>query len=415
MALTDIVIKSKTHRDVSGNIRTPPYKLGDEKGLYLYVQPTGGKLWRFDYRFLGKRKTLAIGSYPDVTLVDARERRDQARKLLASDPPIDPSENKKAEKAERKANTTNTFELWAGKWWQKWHVGKSERHAEYVKRRLESDVYPLIGNKPINEITAPDIVDAIKSIAERGALDIAKRAHQTIGQVFRYAIAHGRESKATRNPAIEISPSDIIGTRKKVNYARVDIAELPNLLRAIDNSKSTPVTRLAVKFMALTFVRTSELIGARWGEIDFDNAQWRLPAERMKMKTPHIVPLSNQALEILNTLKELTSYSEFIFPNQCNRTKSMSNNTILKALEVMGYKGKMTGHGFRGLASTALHEQGYDHMHIELQLAHQERNETSSAYNHALYLKQRAVMMQNWADYLDEIKAGAKVIPFKQA
>jgi len=391
-----------------------PYKLADEKGMYLLISNTG-KYWRMDYRFDGKRKTLALGIFPDVSLINAREKRDEARKLLAGDPPADPSQKRKVEKSERVANQNNTFELWAGKWWQHWSVGKSERHAAYVKRRLESDIYPAIGKKPINDISAYEIVDAVKEIAERGAVDIAKRAHQTIGQVFRYAIAHGRESKATRNPAIEIKPGDIIETRKKVNYARVDVSELPNLLRAIDNSKSHPVTRLAVKLMALTFVRTTELIGARWAEFDLDAAQWRLPAERMKMKTPHIVPLSSQAIGLLNSLKELTGYNELLFPNQNNRTKPMSNNTILKALEGMGYKGRMTGHGFRGLASTALHEQGYDHMHIELQLAHQERNETSSAYNHALYLKQRATMMQQWADYLDELKAGARVIPIKGA
>lgn len=391
-----------------------PYKLADEKGMYLLISNTG-KYWRMDYRFDGKRKTLALGIFPDVSLINAREKRDEARKLLAGDPPADPSQKRKVEKSERAANQNNTFELWAGKWWQHWSVGKSERHAAYVKRRLESDIYPAIGKKPINDISAYEIVDAVKEIAERGAVDIAKRAHQTIGQVFRYAIAHGRESKATRNPAIEIKPSDIIETRKKVNYARVDVSELPNLLRAIDNSKSHPVTRLAVKLMALTFVRTTELIGARWAEFDLDAAQWRLPAERMKMKTPHIVPLSTQAIDLLKSLKELTGYGVMLFPNQNNHTKPMSNNTILKALEVMGYKGRMTGHGFRGLASTALHEQGYDHMHIELQLAHQERNETSSAYNHALYLKQRAVMMQKWADYLDELKAGARVIPIKGA
>ena len=330
-------------------------------------------------------------------------------------PPIDPSEKRKLDKSERLANQSNTFELWAGKWWQHWQTSKSPRHAEYVKRRLEADVYPSIGNIPINEIAADHIVDTVKAIADRGALDIAKRAHQTMGQVFRYAIAHGRESKATRNPATDIKPSDIIETRKKENYARIDIKEFPKLLRAIDASNSQPLTRLAVKLMALTFVRTSELIGAQWSEFDFDAAQWRIPAERMKMKTPHIVPLSRQSIHVLELLKNITGNGSMVFPNQNNHSKSMSNNTILKALEVMGYKGQMTGHGFRGIASTALHEQGFDHQHIELQLAHQERNEVSAAYNHALYLKQRASMMQKWADYLDELKAGAKVIPIKGA
>ena len=391
------------------------FKLYDELGLFLQVTPSGGKWWRFKYRYDGKEKLLSFGTYPDVSLANAREKRDTARKLLANEPPIDPSEQRKTIKVEKEANKTNTFEAWAGKWLQKWGVGVSERHAGYVKRRLETDIYPAIGQRPINDITAYEIVDAVKGIAERGAIDLAKRAHQTIGQVFRYAIAHGRDSKVTSNPSIEIKPSDIIQTRKKVNYARIDIAELPNLLRAIDVSKSHPVTRLAVKMIALTFVRTTELIGAKWVEIDFDAMQWRLPPERMKMKTPHIVPLATQAIDILQLLKALTGHSELLFPNQNDHTKPMSNNTILKSLEGMGYKGRMTGHGFRGLASTALHEQGYDHMHIELQLAHQERNETSSAYNHATYLKQRAVMMQSWADYLDELKAGAKVLPFKQA
>jgi len=261
-----------------------------------------------------------------------------------------------------------------------WSAGKSERHVGFVKRRLEADIYPAIGNKPINYITAYEIVDAVKGIAECGAVDIAKRAHQTIGQVFRHAIANGRERKATSNPAIKIKPSDIIQTRKKVNYARVDISEMPCLLRAIDNSKSHPITRFAVKLMALTFARTTEPIANKWAEIDLDLAQWRLPPERMNMKTPHIVPLAKQAINILHSLKQLTGHWKMLFPNQNNHTKPMSNNTILKALEGMGYKGIMTGHGFRGLAASALHEQGYYHMHIELQLAHQERNETCSAY-----------------------------------
>ncbi len=408
MALTDTAIRSSKPLDKA-------YKLYDEGGLYLQVTPSGGKWWRFKYRFEGKEKLLSFGTYPEVSLLSARQRRDQARTLLASDPPIDPSEKRKDEKAERVANKTNTFELWAGKWWQHWHTSKSPRHADYVKRRLEADIYPSIGKLPINEIEAHQVVDAVKAIAERGALDIAKRAHQTIGQVFRYAIAHSKESKAKRNPASEIKPSDIIESRQKVNYARVELKELPQLLRAIDASSSQPLTRLAVKLMALTFVRTTELIGAKWSEFDFDEKQWRVAPERMKMKTPHIVPLSRQAIHILEVLKPMTGHGELVFPNQNNHSRPMSNNTILKALEVAGYKHRMTGHGFRGLASTALHEQGFDHQHIELQLAHQERNAVSAAYNHALYLKQRAAMMQHWADYLDELKAGAKVVEFKKA
>lgn len=406
MPLSDTAVRNAKSLD-------KPYKLADERGMYLLIQPNGSKLWRFDYRFNDKRKTLAFGSYPDVSLADARERREMARKFLASNPPIDPAENRKAAKAEKNELSKQTFEVWATRWWEHWHSDKSPRHAGYVQRRLEADIYPMLGDMPITAISAPDVVRTVKSIASRGALDMAKRAYETIGQIFRYAIAHGDESKVTRNPATDIRPSDIIQTRKKVNYARVDIKELPALLRAIEASQTNAITRLAIKLMALTFVRTSELIGGRWCEVDLDNSQWRIPAERMKMETPHIVPLSHQAVEVLQTLHIITGGSEWLFPSQTRAGATMSNNTILKALERMGYKGMMTGHGFRGLASTALHEQGFDHQHIELQLAHAERNEVSAAYNHALYLKQRATMMQHWADYLDGLKAGAKVIAIK--
>jgi integrase len=398
MALTDTAIRTSKPLD-------KPFKLYDEGGLFLQVTPSGGKWWRFKYRFDGKEKLLSFGTYPEVTLASARERRDNARKLLANEPPIDPSEKRQKEKAEKVANKSNTFELWAKKWWQHWQSGKSPRHAGYVKRRLEADIYPNIGKLPINDIEAHQVVDTVKAIAERGALDIAKRAHQTIGQVFRYAIAHNKESKAKRNPASEIKPSDIIESRQKQNYARVEIKELPQLLRALESSKSQPLTRLAVKLISLTFVRTTELIEAKWSEFDFDEKQWRIPAERMKMKMPHIVPLSKQSIQTLETIKAISGQCELVFPNQNDYSKPMSNNTILKALEIAGYKHRMTGHGFRGIASTALHEQGFEHLHIELQLAHQERSQVSAAYNHALYLKQRILMMQHWADYLDAIRS----------
>ena len=390
-----------------------PYKVAAGRGLHLLVKPTGAKFWMFRYRYEGKENSLSMGRYPDISLAGAEEKVRDAHKSIANG--INPSDKRKDTKADKEANKKNTFEKWANTWWQNWHKDKSPRHADYVKRRLEADIFPSIGKLPINEIEAHEVVETIKTIAERGALDIAKRAHQMMGQVFRYAIAHNKDSKATRNPAADIKPSDIIESRQKQNYARVELKELPALLRALDASNSQALTRLAVKLMGLTFVRTTELIEATWSEIDFDEQQWRIPAERMKMKTPHIVPLSRQALQTLQDLHIISGHGEAVFPNQNNRNKTMSNNTILKALEVAGYKGRMTGHGFRGLASTALHEQGFDHQHIELQLAHQERNQVSASYNHALYLKQRAEMMQHWADYLDEVKAGAKVLPIKQA
>jgi integrase len=259
-------------------------------------------------------------------------------------------------------------------------------------------VFPEIGSRSISGLEAPDLVRMVKAIEARGVLDIAKRALQTTGQVFRYAVAHGH---ATRNPATDIKPTDVLKPRKRSNFARIDAKELPDLMRKIEGYAGAATTRLALKLMALTFVRTSELIGARWSEFDLEAERWDIPAERMKMRTPHIVPLSRQAIEVLQVLKTITGGRELLFPGERDHSKSMSNNTILAALARMGYKHRMTGHGFRGLASTILHEQDFDHHHIELQLAHMERNAVSAAYNHALYLGQRARLMQHWADYLE--------------
>jgi integrase len=331
-----------------------------------------------------------------VSLAEAREKRDQMRKQVANE--IDPVEAKRVNKQVKKFAQENSFEAVARAWYASWAAARSPRHAEYVLRRLEADVFTVIGKRPISEIKAPELVAMMKAIEKRGALDIAKRAFQTTGQVFRYAIAH---ALADRNPTADVKPSDVLASRRKENYARVDAKELPNLLRKIEGYQGTPVTRLAIKLLALTFVRTGELIGAKWEEFDLEAAEWRIPAERMKMRTPHIVPLSKQAIQILQVLHGVTGHSKFLFPGERDHAKQISNNTILKALERMGYKGRMTGHGFRGLASTILHEKDFNHQHIELQLAHQERNQISASYNHAKYLTQRTKMMQWWADYLD--------------
>lgn len=401
MGLTDTQIKAFQPKE-------KPYQITDGEGLSLLIDSAGSKLWRFRYYIDGKQKMISFGQYPEVSLGQARERRLDARKLVAQG--VDPSEYRKSVKRAKREAAENNFKAVALQWHEQWKVGKSERHAGYAIRRLESDIFPAIGNRAISEILAPEIVLLIKRIASRGALDLAKRAHQMIGQVFRYAVAHGM---ATRNPATDIKPSDIIPSASKGNYARVELKELPDLLRAIDNSAAQPLTRLAMKLMALTFVRTSELIEARWDEIDLENAQWRITAERMKMKTPHIVPLSRQAVEAITALKAISGHTEFLFPSTKKTIRCMSNNTILKALERLGYKGRMTGHGFRGLASTALHEQGYPHEHIELQLAHSARDAVSAAYNHALYIAPRTKMMQDWADYLDALKSGSNVIKFR--
>jgi integrase len=401
MALTDTEIRKAKARDKA-------YRMSDGGGLYLWNTPAGGKLWRWAYDFSGKEKLMSFGRYPDVSLALARERHTEARKLLATG--IDPMAQRKAEKTAQLASSVYSFQSIASLWLEHWQDGKSPRHVDYVKRRIEADILPCLGARPIAEIEAPELVAMTKAIEQRGARDIAKRALETAGQVFRFAIAHGH---ARRNPASEIRPSDILKSARKVNYARVDAKELSPLLKAIELYKGTPVTRLAIKLMSFTFVRTSELIGAKWAEFDLEAARWDIPAERMKMRTPHIVPLAKQAIEVLEMLRTLTGESVWLFPGDRKAEKPMSNNTILKALERMGYKGKMTGHGFRGLASTVLHEKGYGHEHIELQLAHAPRNAVSAAYNHALYLEPRAKMMQDWADFLEQTLRGGKVIPFR--
>jgi integrase len=397
VALTDTEIRK-------ARAKGKAYRMSDSGGLFLFVTASGGKLWRWKYRFEGREKLMSFGSYPDVSLSLARERHVEARKLLAIG--TDPMAARKAEKSAAE----DSFQSVARIWLEHWQDGKSPRHAAYVKRRMEADILPSLGARPIAAIEAPELVAMTKAIEQRGARDIAKRALETTGQVFRYAIAHGY---ARRNPASEIRPGDILKSTRKINYARVDARELPNLLRTIEVYQGTHVTRLALKLMALTFVRTSELIGARWAEFDVEACRWDIPTERMKMRTPHIVPLAKQALDVLDTLRTLTGQSEWLFPGDRNARKSMSNNTILKALERMGYKGRMTGHGFRGLASTVLHEQGFNHEHIELQLAHAPRNAVSAAYNHALYLEPRAKMMQEWADHLEQAQRGGKVLPFR--
>lgn len=384
------------------------FKLSDGKGLHLLVRTNGTKLWQVRYYILGKEKTASLGQYPDVSISEARDKRDKLRKTIAQGD--DPIAVKRAQKEARVKAEANTFKVVAMQWYDQWSKARSSRHAEYVLRRLEADVIPMIGTMPVVDIEPKHLVAVMKAIQERGALDIAKRSYETCGQILRYAVAHGL---AQRNPASDIKPGDVLPQRFKKNYARVDVRDLPQLLRKIEAYQGAAITRLAMKLMALTFVRTSELIGARWEEFDLEARRWDIPAQRMKMRTPHVVPLSTQAIQVLLALKESTGHRDILFPGERDHSKPMSNNTILGALKRMGYQGTMTGHGFRGIASTALHEQGYDHQHIELQLAHTQRNAVSAAYNHALYLEPRAKMMQGWGDYLDKLLLG-NVVPLRQ-
>lgn len=399
MALTDTVCKNANCPEGKTRLR-----LADAGGLYLEIVPSGGKHWRWKYRFGGKEKRLAVGSYPQVTLAAARRVRDDSRLLLKAG--TDPVAAKQDLKRVAKVSLETTFESVARAWHEHWKISKSTRHADYVLRRLEADVFTEIGKRPIADLTAPILLAIAKKVESRGAVDIAKRAWQTCGQVFRFAVANGL---LDRNPASDVKPSDALKPRVKLHYARLEGKEMPELLRKIDAYPGTPVTRLSMKLMALTFVRTGELIGAHWDEFDLDAAEWRIPKERMKMKTPHVVPLSTQAIEVLASIYDLRGMSGLLFQGERDHAKPMSNNTILAALKRMGYAGRMTGHGFRGVASTILHEQGYRHDIIELQLAHQERNEVSAAYNFATYLPQRREMMQAWADHLDHLRKGTKI------
>lgn len=402
MPLTDAACKNATCDPAKAQSR-----YADGGGLYLEVRAHGGKYWFWKYRFHGKEKRLALGVYPTVPLKRARADRDSARTLLKDG--TDPAQQRQEDKLTARLKTKTTFEGVARDWWEQWRTNRSPRHAEYVIRRLEADVFPAIGAKPIAGVTAAQLLALSKKIEARGAVDIAKRAYQVSGQVLRYAVAHG---VIERNPAEDVRPSDALKPRTKTNYARVDAKELPELMRRLMAYEGSSYTRFALQLMALTFVRTSELIGARWSEFDLDSAQWRIPAERMKKRRPHIVPLSRQALEVLRYLREI-SQGELLFPGERDHAVPMSNNTILGALYRMGYKGRMTGHGFRGVASTQLHEMGFRHDFIELQLAHQQEDEVSAAYNHATYLRERAEMMQQWADYLDAAKSSGNVTPFR--
>ena len=376
----------------------------DGGSLYLEVRPTGAKLWRWRYRFEGRANMIALGAFPSVSLRDARQARDAARLQLADG--IDPN----AAKRTAAVKADGSFETIARQWWADWSANKSARHAGYVITRLEADAFPAIGARPVAELTAPVFVRLAKSIETRGAADIARRVLQTCGQVMRYAVAHGI---AERNPVADVKPGDVLRARRQVNYPRIQVSDLPELLRRIDAYQGSPYTRLAMRLMLLTFVRTGELIGARWQEIDLERAEWKIPAERTKSRRGHLVPLSTQAVEVLRTLAEIRR-GDLLLPGERDASTPMSNNTILKALERMGYKGRMTGHGFRGVASTALNEMGYRPDVIEAQLAHIQASRVRAAYNHAEYAPERKAMMQAWADHVDALRTGADVTPIRR-
>lgn len=384
------------------------YRLADERGMYLEVMPNGSKYWRMKYRYGGKEKRLAIGVYPEISLSDARDKRDEARKLLKEG--TDPGSAKKESKLAAKVATANSFEPIAREWLEHMKHKWSDGHYTYTLRRFEAYVFAEIGHAPISELNAPTLLAMAKKIEAKGTIETTHKVMNTCGQVFRYAIASGR---CERNPITDLRGA--IKARPAPRHMNaLSEKDLPDLLRkmgayATDNGGEQQ-TQLALQLLALTFVRTGEMREATWEEIDLDKAEWRIPAERMKMKAPHVVPLSQQALDVLKQLKEINGAYRLVFPGT-NPARPMSKNTVLFALYRMGYRGRMTGHGFRAIASTILNEMGFGADVIERQLAHAERNKVRAAYHRTEYLPERRKMMQQWANYLDSKKSGADIIP----
>lgn len=395
MPLTDLRVRS-AKPDVK------PFKLADEKGLYLLVN-LKGKYWRFDYRFSGKRKTLALGVYPTVTLAEAREALLNARKSLAAN--VDPSAQKKALKSA--GGDLESFEFVAREWYSKYVPVWSPSHADKILRRFERDIFPWIGKRPVREITPPELLAVLRRIEGRGRLETAHRAKQSSGQVFQYAVATGRaERDITQDLKRALPP-----TRVRHHASITDPKQIGALLRAINGYEGSFITKSALRLAPHVFVRPGELRKAEWREIDFENAEWRIPAERMKMREVHIVPLSSHVVEILRELHPLTGSGKYLFPGPRTSSRPMSENTVNAALRRMGYtRDEMTGHGFRSMASTLLNEQGWNRDAIERQLAHAERDAVRAAYNYAEHLPERRRMMNSWSTYLVGLCNGAEVI-----
>jgi len=401
-ALSDTKIRS-------AKPRITQYKLYDERGLYMIVKPTGAKYWRFKYAFGGKEQSLAFGVYPDVPLALARQRRDDARKMVAAGK--NPQQVKKDEKRKQIMAAGNSFEAVAREWHTKQSTRWVKKHAEAVWASLERDVLPAIGYKPIHEVTVRDMLDALQPIEERGALDVVRRVNQRCGEIFTYAILTER---CENNPTIGLSKTfQARGTKHRAALGEKD---MPTFLKALESyaEVGSKVVQLALKFLILTFVRPGELRGALWSEIDFKKAEWRIGAERMKMGKEHIVPLSKQAIAILEQLKIVTQQPEdlpegaLLFSSVKSTLKPISDVTLLKAIHILGFKEKCVPHGFRATASTILNENGFGADVIERQLAHTEQNKVRAAYHRAEYLDDRRKMMQWWADKVDALRNNKK-------
>lgn len=411
--LSDIQVRNAKRKEKD-------YKLSDGGGLYLLVTPSAGKLWRMKYSYAGKERLLAFGAYPSISLSDARKRREEAKKLLANG--VDPGEVRKAQKAATVAEAENSFEVIAREWHGKFSGNWSPDHTKTTLRRLEADVFPVMGDRPINEIKAPEMLAMLRRIESRGALETAHRVRTICGQVLRYAVATGRAERDCTGDLKGALPPYTKGHHAAI----VDPKELAPMLRAIDGYHGTFIVKSALQLAPYFFLRPGELRNAEWSEFDLEASEWNIPIERMKLLTQtkrerkgqlHLVPLPNQAIAILKELHALTGRSKYVFPSARSNHRCMSNNAVNAALRRMGYdKDTQTGHGFRATARTILDEVLQVRPDIvEHQLAHAVKNPNGRAYDRTTYLPDRRKMMQTWADYLDGLKAGAKVIPLKRA
>jgi integrase len=403
MPLTDVSVRNakpteKTHR------------LFDRGGLYLEVSPSGGKWWRLKYRHLGKEKRLSLGTYPAVSLKEARERRDAARRLLASGD--DPSEVRQAEKAERQAATEQSLANVASAWLDHRSTAWAEKTRDMIRGSLERYVFPQLGAKLVDEITPADVRAVVQATEATGAGETAGRIFQRLRAIFRYAVAH---ELVAQDPTYPLKPAEILKPRKTTHRAALPEREAPAFLRQLDAYDGDPSTKHALSLLILTAVRPGELRGACWSEIDAAGALWRIPADRMKMKTEHTVPLSSQALAVLEQMRPLSGGGALVFPSPYYPGKPLSENTFNSALARLGYKGIATAHGFRTLFSTCANEAGWNRDVIEKQLAHEDRDEVRGAYNRAQYLDERTKLMQWWADRIDAMRKGAEIIPFRAA
>jgi integrase len=402
MPLTDVAIRAAKPAE-------KPFRLFDADGLYLEVAPAGGKWWRFKYRFGGKEKRLSLGVYPEVGLRVARERRDSARKLLANG--VDPSVERRVQKAATVERAANSFEAVAREWFARYGPGWAKSHADKIMARLEKDVFPWLGPRPIAEIKAPELLSVLRRVEGRGAVDTAHRVQQNCGQVFRYAVATGRAERDVSGDLRGALPP-----ARHTHFASVtDPDEVAALLRALDGFQGTFVVQCALRLAPMFFVRPGELRTAEWSHFDLDKAEWRYTVS--KTKTEHLVPLATQAVAILRELHALTGHRRYVFPGR-DVKKPMSGAAINAALRRLGFdtKTEITGHGFRAMARTILHEQlRFPSEVIEHQLAHKVSDSLGTAYNRTKFIDDRVTMMQKWADCLDGLKAGADVIKLESA